>query len=104
IVDSSDVHGTADWQRLEVEAKAGEERQWDVCLRLGSYANLNTGTAWFTDVRVVQIGAPAVVSGPGIVQRTLLWTRAGNPPPAALPLVGGLLPAFGLGIGRSRRL
>jgi hypothetical protein len=103
IVDSSDVRGTADWQRLEVEAKAGEERQWDVCLRLGSYANLNTGTAWFTDVRVLQIGAPVVVSGPGFIQRTVLWTRASGFR-AALPLLGGALLAFGLGIGRSRRL
>lgn len=103
IVDSSDVRGTADWQRLEVEAKAGEERQWDVCLRLGSYANLNTGTAWFTDVRVLQIGAPVVVSGPGFLQRTVLWTRASGFR-AALPLLAGALLAFGLGIGRSRRL
>jgi hypothetical protein len=103
IVDSSDVRGTADWQRLEVEAKAGEERQWDVCLRLGSYANLNTGTAWFTDVHVVQIGAPVVVSGPGFVQRTVLWTRASGFR-TALPLLGGALIALGLGIGRSRRL
>jgi hypothetical protein len=104
VVDSSDVRGTADWQRIEVEAKAGEEQQWDVCLRLGSYANLNTGTAWFTDVRVLQIGAPVVIQGPGIVQRTILWTRAGGARGAALPLLGGALLAFGFGIGRSRRL
>jgi hypothetical protein len=104
VVDSSAVRGTADWQRIEIEAKAGEESQWDVCLRLGSYANLNTGTAWFTDVRVLQIGAPVVVSGPGVVQRAVLWTRTGGLRGAALPLLGGALLAFGFGIGRSRRL
>ncbi len=103
VADSADVRGTADWRRIEVEARAGEERQWDVCLRLGSYANLNTGTAWFTDVRVLQIGAAPVATGPGTVQRLVLWARASGLQ-AALPLLGGALLAFGLGLGRHRRI
>jgi hypothetical protein len=103
VADSADVRGTADWQRLEVEARAGEEQQWDVCLRLGSYANLNTGTAWFTDVSVLQIGAPVIAAGPGNAQRLLVWARASGLQ-AALPLVGGALLAFGFGIGRRRRV
>jgi len=102
VADSADVRGTEDWQRLDVEARAGEEQQWDVCLRLGSYANLNTGTAWFTDVSVLQIGAPLTVAGPGSVQRLLAWARASGLQ-SALPLVGGMLLAFGFGIGRRRR-
>jgi hypothetical protein len=102
IVDSADVRGTEDWRRLEVEAHAGEERQWDICLRLGSYANLNTGTAWFTDVRLVQIGVPPTVATTASGERLLAWARA-SALQAALPLVGGALLALGLGIGRWRR-
>src|SRR5439155_5700100 len=95
VVDSVDVRGTTDWRRLEVEARAGEERQWDVCLRVGSYANLNTGMARFSDVSVVQLGAPATAttSGPGITQRLLASTGA-NGFRAAIPLVAGALLAF----------
>jgi hypothetical protein len=75
-----------------------------MCLRLGSYANLNTGTAWFTDVRVDQIGGSAPVEGkrgpsfnisltPLIVAfRQTPWVQT------ALPLLAGLLLAYGLGI------
>ena len=102
IVDSSDLRGTADWQRIEVEARAGEERQWDVCLRLGSYANLNTGTASFTDVRVLQIGAAPAVPTVSRATQLIAWVRASGYQ-TALPLLGGALLALGLGIGRSRR-
>ena len=83
-----------------------------MCLRLGSYANLNTGTAWFTDVRVEQIGGPAPANGgsggarpsfnislmPMLVAfRQATWAQT------ALPLFAGLLLAYGLGIGRRSR-
>ena len=100
VADSADLRGTQDWQPLEIVARAGDESQWDVCLRLGSYANLNTGSAWFTDVTVTQIGAP---TGPSPTSRQLArlveWARASGGS-AALPLIGGVLLAFGLGIGR----
>jgi len=100
--DSADVRGTQDWQPLEIVARAGDENQWDVCLRLGSYANLNTGSAWFTDVSVTQIGA---ATGPGPTGRQIAhvveWARASGRS-AVLPLIGGALLAFGLGIGRRR--
>ena len=108
IADSFDVKGTQDWQTLEVAALNQSATSWDVCLRLGSYANLNTGTAWFTDVRVATVGgaAPAAESrwptfGVGTMLtafRTSSWSST------AVPLVGGLVLAFGLGIvgGRFR--
>ena len=100
VADSADLRGTQDWQPLEIVARAGDESQWDLCLRLGSYANLNTGSAWFTDVTVTQIGAP---TGPSPTSRQLArlleWARASGRS-AALPLIGGALLAFGLGIGR----
>jgi hypothetical protein len=102
VADSADLRGTQDWQPLEIVARAGDESQWDVCLRLGSYANLNTGGAWFTDVTVTQIGAaPAAASTSAGRQlaRAWEWARASGRG-ALLPLVGGALLTFGLGIGR----
>ncbi len=63
IADSADVKGTHDWQTLEVTATNPDQSTWDMCLRLGSYANLNIGTAWFTDVTVEQIGGAAPAEG-----------------------------------------
>lgn len=108
IADSVDLKGTQDWQTLEVSARNQDAASWDICLRLGSYANLNTGTAWFTDVRVEVVGgaAPTTASrwpsfGIGTMVtafRTSSWSST------AVPLVAGLLLAFGLGIigGRFR--
>ncbi len=107
IADSIDVKGTQDWQTIEVTASNLEHSSWDVCLRLGSYANLNTGTAWFTDVRVDAIGGAAPVAEgsrwpsfsltPLIVGfRQTSWMQT------ALPLVGGFLLAFGFGFFRRR--
>jgi len=108
IADSVDVKGTQDWQTLEVTAANQDAGTWDVCLRLGSYANLNTGTAWFTDVRVDRLGGsapeedsrwPRLTLTPLLISlRQTSWLQT------ALPLVGGVLLAFGLGIfGRRPR-
>ncbi len=107
IADSIDVKGTQDWQTIEVTATAADQTSWDVCLRLGSYANLNTGTAWFTDVRADQIGgAPAVTGGgwPSISLAPVVLAFRRTPwAQSALPLVGGVFLAFGLGIFRRSR-
>lgn len=111
IADSIDVKGTQAWQTLEVRATNQDAASWDVCLRLGSYANLNTGTAWYTDVHVEVVGgaAPAAATArrwPSLGLGSLAATVRGTSWAATgLPLVGGLLLAFGLGIvgGRSRR-
>ena len=114
IADSVDVKGTQEWRTIEVTASNLEHSSWDMCLRLGSYANLNTGTAWFTDVRVDQIGGSAApiegqsgTSWPSFsisltpliaAFRQTPWMQTG------LPLVAGLLLAYGLGIvGRRSR-
>jgi len=109
IADSPDVKGTHDWETIEVTAGSGERDSMDVCLRLGSYSNLNTGTAWFSDVRVEQVGGPE----PGT--RPSWWSRLSLAPIAAtlqrstwgeiaVPLLGGVLLAFGLGVfGRRPR-
>ena len=100
IADTRDIRGTQDWETLEVTAKAGTETAWDVCLRLGSYANLNTGTAWFTDVDLVQLRPAAARSER---RWSLTPSALGLAPPAswhevASPIAGGLLLAFGFGI------
>lgn len=105
IADSRDVRGTQDWQTLEVTAQAGVETTWDVCLRLGSYANLNTGTVWFTDVDLVQVRSAATRREP---RRSLTLPALGLLPSTswhevASPLAGGLLLAFGLGLLGGRR-
>ena len=108
VADSIDVKGTQDWQRIEVSATNTDQNSWDACLRLGSYANLNTGSAWFADVRVEAIGtsaAPAESRWPDLGLTALLATMRRTPwVQTALPLVAGLVLAFGLGIvGRGRR-
>jgi hypothetical protein len=107
IADSVDLKGTQDWQTLEVSAKNQDAASWDVCLRLGSYANLNTGTAWFTDVRIDVVGGAPPQTGsrwPSLGIGTLVASfRTSSWSSTAVPLVGGLVLAFGLGIvGRFR--
>jgi hypothetical protein len=102
IADSVDVKGTQDWQTLEVIATNPDQTSWDVCLRLGSYANLNTGTAWFTDASVEMIGGGPPAEGshwPSISLAPLVGAFRGTPwLQTMLPLVAGLVLAFGLGI------
>ena len=102
IGDSVDVKGTRDWQTIEVTAANEDASTWDVCLRLGSYANLNTGTAWFTDVRVDLLSGGAPTGGSRWPRFTLAPTLAAlRQTPwlqIAVPIVGGLLLALGLGI------
>ncbi|MCC6764116.1 MAG: hypothetical protein IT293_05580 [Deltaproteobacteria bacterium] len=108
IADSVDVKGTQDWQRVEVSAQSGDLGSWDVCLRLGSYANLNTGTAWFADVRIDVLGGAPRAAGrewPSVGWAQMLATFRRTPwMQTALPLVAGLVLAFGLGVfGRRAR-
>jgi hypothetical protein len=102
IADSPQINGTQDWQKVEVTVEATDETGWQICPRLGSYANLNTGTAWFTDVEMIQIRKPPVTRNWVPWQAWRAWQRSGAFT-IALPLVGGLLLALGLGIGIGRR-
>jgi hypothetical protein len=103
IGDSADLRGTQDWQTLDLTARAADDdAEWDVCLRLGSYANLNTGSAWFADVAVLQVGAP--VARPTserfaawFAQARTSWTGI------IVPAIGGTLLAWGLGVWPGRR-
>jgi hypothetical protein len=101
IADSIDLKGTRDWETVYVTAENVDRDTLDVCLRLGSYANLNTGTAWFSDVRIEQIGGPT--------EGASWWSRVSVVPllsaarrsswlDIGLPVLGGVLLAYGLGI------
>jgi hypothetical protein len=103
IGDSPDLRGTQDWQTLELAARAADDdTQWDVCLRLGSYANLNTGAAWFSDVAVLQVGAPP--ARPTSQRFAVWWAQArASWVQTIIPLIGGALLAWGLGVWPRRR-
>ncbi len=103
IADTPDVRGTSEWRTIEVVATAAEPSTWEICPRLGSYASLNTGTAWFRDVSVTEVSAPP--PRPGWLARGWTTLRSSAPPSWVafmIPLAGGLLLAFGLGILRGR--
>ncbi len=104
IADTSDVRGTSDWRTVEIVATAGEQPNWDICPRLGSYASLNTGTAWFRDVSVTLIGAAP--AQPGWLSRSVASLRPTVIPSwlsIVVPLAGGVLLGYGLGILRRRQ-
>ncbi len=103
VTDTRDLRGTQAWQRLEVVAAANGLRSWDVCLRLGSYGNLNTGTAYFRDVEVMPLFTrptrwlPQIPSDPSSLLRFVVAS------PATAAVLGMLLLAYGLGILGPRR-
>jgi dolichyl-phosphate-mannose-protein mannosyltransferase len=55
---SPDIHGTADWQRVNLYLKvAGHGADIDVALRVGGFGSLNTGKAFFRNATLVAIDA-----------------------------------------------
>ncbi len=55
---TADITGTNDWQYVELYGKTDKEQEEIVLtLGLGGYGSLNTGTAWFDDVRVEKLEA-----------------------------------------------
>ncbi len=92
------VQGTQDWRPLELVVRAQDESSWNVCGRLGSFSNLNTGAAWFTDFSMTQVGRapprPSRLSQALSASLRVGWLGL------TLPFAGGLLLAYGLGIFR----
>jgi len=57
-INSPDIHGSADWQRLGLYIKVGAHgADIDVALRLGGFGSLNTGRAFFREARMVKLDA-----------------------------------------------
>ncbi len=64
-VNSPDLRGTADWQRLGFYLKVGKHgADIDVALRLGNFGSLNTGRALFRKPSVAKVAAPPAGATP----------------------------------------
>ncbi|HEY6394581.1 MAG TPA: hypothetical protein VIX12_04120 [Candidatus Binataceae bacterium] len=56
---SSDIRGTSGWQTVGFYLKVGPRgADVDIALRVGGFGSLNTGRAFFRDVKLVKIAAP----------------------------------------------
>ncbi|HTY56149.1 MAG TPA: hypothetical protein VMB26_13155 [Candidatus Binataceae bacterium] len=57
---SHDVRGTTSWHEIGFYLKIGSRGgDIEIALRVGGYASLNTGRAFFRDVKVIPVKAPA---------------------------------------------
>ncbi len=64
-VNSSDLRGTTDWQRIGFYLKVGKHgADIDLALRLGNFGSLNTGRALFRKPSVVKVSAPRAGATP----------------------------------------
>ncbi|MGH7879144.1 MAG: hypothetical protein ACREQD_06560, partial [Candidatus Binataceae bacterium] len=58
-ISSADLRGDHDWTLLGLFLKIGPRgADVDVCMRLGGYANLTRGQAFFRNARIVRVAAP----------------------------------------------
>ncbi|MGH7778385.1 MAG: hypothetical protein ACREQR_00955 [Candidatus Binataceae bacterium] len=56
---SADIRGTSGWQPVGLYLKVGDRgADVQIALRVGGFGSLNTGTAWFRNVRAEKIAAP----------------------------------------------
>lgn len=83
-VNSPDVRGAADWQRLGLYLKVGAHgADIDVALRLGGFGSLNTGRAFFRKARVVKLDALPANAAPvfdlSAVRRSSVAPPIGRP-------------------------
>jgi hypothetical protein len=79
-VNSPDLHGAPDWQRVGLYLKVGAHgADIDVALRLGGFSNLNTGRAFFRKARVVKLDALPANAAP-VFDLTAVRRSAVAPP------------------------
>jgi hypothetical protein len=83
-INSPDLHGTGDWQRLGFYLKVGSHgADIDVALRLGGFSSLNTGHAFFRKASAVKIDAlprgASLVFDLSAIRRTLASPPVGKP-------------------------
>ncbi len=50
------LSGTEEWRDVNWEFSSGTKTEVEICLRLGFYSTLTSGTAWFTEVWLVELG------------------------------------------------
>lgn len=106
---SDDLHGTNDWRPLDFYLKIGQQgAEVDVACRLGGFASLNIGHAFFRQLRVAKVqSAPADAAH----KYDLDLVRSGGVPPepaggdsTGVALVAGLAIAVLIGLLGWRRL
>ncbi len=52
---SEPLFGTQDWQRVSLTGKTGKkQKEMTICVRVGGYAALSSGTAWFKNVSLIE--------------------------------------------------
>jgi hypothetical protein len=62
---SREIRGTAGWQRVSLYLKvSGKGADVDVALRVGGFASLNTGRAFFRNATLVAVDAPPANAAP----------------------------------------
>jgi hypothetical protein len=94
---SKDLKGTTDWTRVGLYLKVGKKgADVEVALRVGGYASLNTGRAFFRNVSGIQVDAPPT----GVQQIYDLDTirKAAEPTPIGSPISLVLTYLFLLGV------
>lgn len=53
---SAPLLGTNDWQRISLTGKTGRKQtELTVCVRVGGYGELSSGTAWFKNVSLIEV-------------------------------------------------
>jgi dolichyl-phosphate-mannose-protein mannosyltransferase len=83
-INSPELHGASDWQRLGLYLKVGEHgADVDVALRLGGFGSLNTGRAYFRKARVVKLAALPANAEP--IFDLLVVRRSQVSPPVGRP-------------------
>jgi hypothetical protein len=98
-INSPDLHGIGDWQRLGFYLKVGSHgADIDVALRLGGFSSLNTGRAFFRKASAVKIDAlprgASLVFDLSAIRRTLATPPVGKP--WTLPAAFVLLAILGI--------
>ena len=54
-----DIKGSEDWQTIELWVKTEKwQDRITLALRLGGYSSLNTGEAWFSDIKAEAVSGP----------------------------------------------
>lgn len=79
-ISSPDLRETNGWRRLGFYLKVGKHgADVEVGCRLGGFSSLNTGRAFFRDLRAAKIAAPAPGAGPLFDLETIRKQAGGNP-------------------------
>ncbi len=96
-VGSQDLRGDNEWRRVGFYLKVGPRgADIEVACRLGGFSSLNTGTAWFSDIRVVPVKEVSPKNGPAFDLDEI--RRQNATPPVGRPWTMFLVFAMTIGL------